>query len=226
MEHTPLSAREVTSMVHAVANASHGKTASLVRIPAAGVEYVKWALDSGANGIVVPMVQSREEAERVVRYAKYPPIGQRSFGPFNAAWADPAADKSLPKYFGHARQPGNIAVIVMIESKDGIDNAEEIMSVPGVDGIFVGPVDMRLSLSLGGADGDEGVYVDALKKVVALSKKLDLVSGIFSAGPEALKKHVSLGFSYSMASSDTGLISVSAKAAIEASRKAVNAAKL
>lgn len=77
MEHTPISARETTSIVHAIANASSNKTSSLVRIPAAGVEWVKWALDSGANGIVVPMVQSREEAERVVKYAKYPPVGRQ-----------------------------------------------------------------------------------------------------------------------------------------------------
>lgn len=172
------------------------------------------------------MVQSREEAERVVRYAKYPPIGQRSFGPFNAAWSDPEADKSLPKYFTRARREGQIAVLVMIESRDGIENAEEILSVKGVDGCFVGPVDMRLSLGFNGADGDEKEYLDALEKVVSLSKKYDLVSGIFSAGPEVLKKHVALGFSYSMASSDTGLISVGAKAALEASRKAVTAAKL
>ena len=85
MEHTPLSAREATAIVHAVANGSGGKCSPLVRIPAAEVSWVKWALDAGADGIVVPMVQSKEEAERIVRYSKYPPVGQRSFGPFMAA---------------------------------------------------------------------------------------------------------------------------------------------
>jgi 2-keto-3-deoxy-L-rhamnonate aldolase RhmA len=174
----------------------------------------------------VPMVQSRDEAERVVKYGKYPPVGQRSFGPFNAAWADPSPDKSLPKYFARAREPGNIAVIVMIESKDGLNNAEEILGTKGIDGVFVGPVDMRLSLGLGGAFGTEDAYVDALRRVVSLSKKNSLVCGIFSAGPEALKYYASLGFDYFMVTGDTTLISVGAKAAVESSREAIDSAKL
>ena len=119
---------------------------------------------------------------------------ERSFGPFNAAWADPQADKSMPKYFAQAKEPGNIAVIVMIESRDGIKNAEEIISTPGIDGVLIGPVDMRLSLGFSGGDGDEAEYQQALKKVVDLCKKNGIVSGIYSTGLDALKKHVAVGF--------------------------------
>ncbi|KAK1770266.1 Pyruvate/Phosphoenolpyruvate kinase-like domain-containing protein [Phialemonium atrogriseum] len=87
IEHSPLSARDATTMVHAIAVGSYVRCASLVRIPSTGAEWVKWALDSGAAGIVAPMVQTAEEAERLVRFTRYPPLGQRSFGPFNAACA-------------------------------------------------------------------------------------------------------------------------------------------
>lgn len=80
-EHTPFSALTMTRMVHAIANGSHGKVAPLVRIPAHGVEWVKWGLDSGASGIVIPMVQTRDEVEGIVKRARYPPLGERSFGP-------------------------------------------------------------------------------------------------------------------------------------------------
>jgi 2-keto-3-deoxy-L-rhamnonate aldolase RhmA len=226
MEHSPLSARETTAIVHAVANGSDGRCTSLVRVPSRGVEWVKWALDAGANGIVVPMVQSAEEARQIVKYAKYPPVGQRSFGPFNAPYADPSPDRSIPKYVAGAMQAGTIAVIAMIESRDGIENAEAIMSTKGIDGIFVGPVDMRLSLGLTGADGNEAEYLDALKKIVSLGKKLGLVVGILAAGPEALKKYISIGFDYFLVASDSAALTSGAKAALDSFRTASNDAKL
>ena len=76
MEHTPVSALEATHIVHAVGAASKGTCAPLVRVPSHGVEWIKWGLDSGAAGIVVPMVTSKEEAEAVVQKACYPPLGQ------------------------------------------------------------------------------------------------------------------------------------------------------
>lgn len=85
---------------------------------------------------------------------------------------------------------------------------------------------MRLSLGFNGPDGDEPEYIDALKKVVGLSKKYGLVSGIFSAGPVALKKHLGLSFDYSMASSDTGALTSGLKMGLDASREAVKVAKL
>src|ERR1700753_3649847 len=86
MEHSPLSAQEITAMVHATVAASGGSCAPIVRLPSHGVEWVKWALDSGAAGIIVPMVNCRAEVEDVVKRALYPPRGQRSFGPFRATF--------------------------------------------------------------------------------------------------------------------------------------------
>lgn len=228
MEHSPLSARETTAIVHAIANGSHGQCSSLVRIPATSVEWVKWALDSGAGGVVAPMIQSKEEAERLVRYAKYPPVGQRSFGPFNAPWADVSSDRSLAKYVDEAMKPdsGRVAVIAMIESEGGVKNAEAIISTKGIDGIFIGPVDLRLSLGLAGADGIEQAYVDALNSIVRLCKQHGKVVGVFSAGPEILKKHISMGFDYLLVAGDSTSLSNGAQMALKGSQEAAKQAKL
>lgn len=224
MEHSPLSARDATAMVHAIAVGSYGRCASLVRIPSTGVEWVKWALDSGAAGIVAPMVQTAEEAERLVRFARYPPLGQRSFGPFNAPWADLSSDSGVGKYF--SATSSGVAVIAMIESKAGVQNAESIMSTEGISGVFVGPVDLRLSMGLVGADGKEPEYLQALVKIVRIGKGVGIPVGIFSPSPEALKDHLTMGFSFLLVAGDSTALVNGAELAIDSSRKACREMKL
>lgn len=219
MEHSPLSARDTTSLVHAVAVGSHGRCASLVRIPGLGVEWVKWALDSGAAGVVAPMVQSREEAEKLVQFAKYPPLGQRSFGPFNAQWADLAEDSSLQKYVG--KTASGVAVIAMIESRAGVENAEAIIGTEGIDAVFIGPIDLRLSLGLSAApDGKEPEYLQALEKIVQIAKRLGTPVGIFSASPEILKGHVAMGFNFLLVAGDSTALTNGARLAVDSARTA------
>lgn len=224
MEHSPLSARDATALVHAVAVGSYGACASLIRIPSIGVEWVKWALDAGAAGIVAPMVQSKEEAERLAQFAKYPPLGQRSFGPFNAQWTDLSADSSLAKYVSATSK--GVAAIAMIESKAGVENAEAIMSTEGISGIFIGPVDLRLSLGLQGADGQEPEYVKALEKILSIGKRLSMPVGIFSASPDALKVHLRMGFSFLLVGGDTTALANGAKAVVDSSREVCGKTKL
>lgn len=204
MEHAPLYQTAMTDIVHGIGRSSHNKTLAIVRVPSHGVEYIKWALDSGANGIVVPMVQSRAEAERVVQYARYPPVGQRSFGPFMAQWADMSPDASVPKYF--TTQAKDVAVIVQIESKQGLENAEEIMSTPGISGVFVGPADLRLSLGLPGMDGSEEVFVNALNKVLELGKKNNIAVGILALSPTRLEELTAQGFQFFLYGGDNAFL--------------------
>src|ERR1700761_2964853 len=81
MEHNPLSSREASLLTHAIVSASGGRCKPIIRVPSHGVEWIKWALDCGSSGILIPMVQSAQEMERIVQMAVYPPRGQRSFGP-------------------------------------------------------------------------------------------------------------------------------------------------
>lgn len=194
MEHNPLSAREAGIMTHVVLSASGGRCAPLIRVPSHNVEWIKWALDCGAPGIVVPMVQSGAEVEQIVQHAIYPPRGSRSFGPTMAPFADPDTTATGAKYLAETSK--NIALIPMIESAKGVEHAEEICSNDAITAIFVGPVDLRYSLGLTGPEGDETVYLSALNKIVNICRHLGKPVGVFAANGEACKKRAAEGFDF------------------------------
>ena len=130
----------------------------IVRVPWNEQGIIGKTLDAGAHGVIVPMVNTRAQAEAVVRSARYTPQGSRSWGPVmaglrhadNRQWAD-----------------ATIAVIPMIETAEAISNLDDILSVPGIDAIYVGPADLAISLGLG-PSGNEGnpVFDDALATIV------------------------------------------------------------
>jgi 4-hydroxy-2-oxoheptanedioate aldolase len=132
-------------------------------------------LDAGSHGVIVPMVNTREQAEAVARSARYAPAGSRSWGPVmagmrhddNRSWAE-----------------ANVAVIPMIETAEAIANLDEILSVDGIDAIYVGPADLSISLGLGpyGNDG-EPVFDEALATIVAACQRHGVVPGIHATGP-------------------------------------------
>jgi 4-hydroxy-2-oxoheptanedioate aldolase len=146
----------------------------VVRVPWNEPGIIGKSLDAGAHGVVVPMVNTREQAEAVVRSARYAPDGSRSWGPViagmrhsdNRTWA---AD--------------NVAVIPMIETAEAIGNLDDILSVPGIDAVYVGPADLSISLGLGPGnnDGDQ-VFDDALTTIVAACQRHGVVPGIHSTG--------------------------------------------
>jgi 4-hydroxy-2-oxoheptanedioate aldolase len=146
----------------------------IVRVPWNDPGIIGKSLDAGAHGVIVPMVNTREEAEAVVRSARYAPDGSRSWGPVlvgmrhvdNKTWA-----------------AETIAVIPMIETVDALANLDEILTVPGVDAIYVGPADLGVSLGLS-ASGNEGnpIFDEALATIVAACQRHGVVPGIHSTG--------------------------------------------
>jgi len=207
MEHAPQSMEVVTQMVHAYAAASRGRGFPLIRIPSHGVEWIKWALDSGSAGIVVPMVNDVGEMKAIIDRALYPPHGRRSFGPIAAPYAHPDGPKAeggQAGYFERARN-GSIALLPMIESKEGLQNVEAIVSLEGVSGVLVGPADLRLSLGLPvGIDGPEPEFADALKTIVGAATKHGKVVGIVALGEDAIRKRAAEGFEYILSAFDAG----------------------
>ena len=112
------------------------ETTPVVRLPSNSLDYFQTALDLGAQGVVVPMVSSRSDADLAVKCCRYPPIGSRGFAPTRAS-----------RYFqdveSYARRAnGEIALIVQIETPTAVENIEEILAVSGIDGIFIGPSDL------------------------------------------------------------------------------------
>ena len=207
-------------MVHATVAASGDSCSPIVRVPSHGVEWIKWALDSGAGGIIVPMVNNKQEVDAIIKRALYPPAGQRSYGPFRAPFAQIPATPDMADYKRKASP--EVVLLPMIESKEAVDNADEIIGTEGVDGIFIGPVDLRHSLGLEGADGQEDEYVSALQTVLEVGKRFGKPIGILGT-QGAASRLVAMGFSYLMLpGGDAGILADAASALLAASRKSIS----
>ena len=153
-------------------------------------------LDAGSYGVICPMVSNREEAEKFVQACMYPPHGYRSFGPVRGLiyggsdYADHANDELLK--------------FAMIETKESLDNLDEIMSTPGLDGIYIGPAD--LSLAIGekpGFDRPETTKAySEISRILEHAKKNNIFAGIHNGTPEYALKMIDIGFNFVTIGSD------------------------
>ena len=146
----------------------------IVRVPWNEPGIIGKTLDAGAHGVIVPMVNTREQAEAVVRAARYAPDGSRSWGPVMAG---------LRHADNRAWAADHIAVIPMIETTEALANLDDILSTPGIDAIYVGPADLSVSLGLApyGNDGNP-VFDDALATIVEGCRRHGVVPGVHSTG--------------------------------------------
>jgi 4-hydroxy-2-oxoheptanedioate aldolase len=137
-------------------------------------------LDAGAHGVIVPLVNSPEEVEAVVQATRYPPIGRRSYGPFMA---------SLRAEDYTARANERVAVIPMIETIDAVRRIDDMLAVPGVDAIYVGPADLSFSLGLQPRNND-GVdeFDQVLATIVAACRRAGVVPGIHATAALAPRR--------------------------------------
>lgn len=197
MEHSAHNPSLMAEMVATVADA--GTCAPFVRIPYNSVEWFKWALDSGAWGVLVPMVNTREEAESVVSNSKYPPLGTRSVGGAFAPYAFGTLDRNA--YLQGAND--EILVAVQIESAQGLQNVDAILSVPGIDVAFVGPNDLHASLGLPpSVYSSQPAFLDALERVKTAAKQYHIAIGIMSSDGVAAAERVREGFQMVTATTD------------------------
>src|SRR5690606_25334911 len=135
--HGLLDYSDLPVMLPAISNSA---ATPLVRVPWNEPYEIMKALDAGAYGIIVPMINDRADAERAVAACRYPPGGNRSYGPIRAA---------LYGGSDYAREAnGQVACIGMIETQAGLDNVDDIVSTPGLDAVYIGPSDLSLALGL------------------------------------------------------------------------------
>ncbi|PHH91872.1 hypothetical protein CDD83_9966 [Cordyceps sp. RAO-2017] len=174
------------SMHHAVAAISSQAISPLVRIRMNQPDLIKRALDAGAHGIVVPMINTADDARAVVQSAKFPPQGLRGQGSGFPAFA---FGLDMPTYLKTANE--TLITCLQIESKLGVENVDAICAVPGVDMLFIGPNDLALSL-LGyvPAKGDEPEFADAIEKIVAAASKHGKWVGRLSNDGASARKHL------------------------------------
>jgi 4-hydroxy-2-oxoheptanedioate aldolase len=170
-------------------------------------------LDEGAMGIIVPMVHTREDAEAAAQACRFPPVGDRSWGWGRArALGDDYSDWINDQIF----------LAVQIESAQAVENVEAIMSTPGVDGCWLGPSDLSLSLGFHPSEmGEREEHARALERVVEACKNTGKIPGIAALGIDDAVRRAKQGFQFITAGSDAGFIAQGAAAALETLRAGV-----
>ncbi|MFI0423701.1 HpcH/HpaI aldolase/citrate lyase family protein [Spongiactinospora sp. 9N601] len=168
---------------------------AFVRVPSNSPEHIARALDAGAQGVVVPMVSTREAAEQAVTAAKYPPEGTRSWGPSRNVLR-------VPDYSAAVANRRNV-VAVMIETPEGVANMDEIMSVPGVDAIYVGPNDLALGFGREQNDPEQETVVASL---LDGCRRHGVVAGIHCDDAQTVARRREAGFHMLNLATDASLL--------------------
>jgi 4-hydroxy-2-oxoheptanedioate aldolase len=204
LEHVPHDWDHAASIFGAIADAGG---VPLARVPEGNHHYIKRTLDAGAFGIVVPMVETVEQAKTAIAAAKYPPEGNRSAGGGLHAMNFAA---SAGDYFERAND--EILVILQTESPLGVENAEAIYSLPGCDAIFVGPVDLRFNLrKADGAWPEPEEHEAMIQRVIAAGKKTGCPTGMHCMDAETALKRADQGMQFLAVGSDLRMLGAKAQ---------------
>src|ERR1700742_1410087 len=200
--------QDYQSMVQCFQSMTAHPVTPLVRVPWNEPGIIGKALDGGAMGIICPMVNNKAEAAALASYSLYPPMGKRSNGPIRAAMYGEASN-----YQKTAND--EIEIIPMIETQEGIDNIDEILSVPGITGIYIGPSDMGLSLGLiPTLDREEPLILGIYEKLLASCKKHGKFAGLHNGSAASAARMVKMGFQLCTIQNDSGLMAKASKEAI------------
>ena len=186
-EHGPI---DLATMAEMFAVVTRYPVAPFARVHAIAEEHVKRVLDAGAWGVLGPNVRTREEAERLVAACKYPPAGTRSLGAGRFALS---FKTDAPTYFQRANE--EILVIVQIEHIEAVKNIDAILSVPGVDALYVGPNDFCASMGLAPSlEPPHREFEEAMQTVLAAARRHGVVPGIHCATAATVNRRIGEGW--------------------------------
>ncbi len=203
-EHSPMDVPSIQTLMQAMSYTR--ECVPFIRVAWNDMVLVKRALDIGAYGLVIPWVNTREEALNAVRYCRYPPEGVRGFGPRRAAMFDPDYVKTAND---------EILLVVQIETEKALSNLDEILSVEGIDACFIGPYD--LSMSLGAfTQWNNPKFMDAVDKVLKTSLKWGVAPGMHCDNEDIVNEAITRGFRFCALSGDEGFLR---RGALEAIKK-------
>jgi 4-hydroxy-2-oxoheptanedioate aldolase len=204
---------DYADLLHMLPAISTTETTPIVRVAGHEPAAIMKALDAGAMGVIVPMINSRAETVAAIAACRYPPLGQRSFGPIRAA---------LYGGSGYAAEANDqIACIAMIETREGIENLEEIVTTPGLGGVYIGPSDLALALGLPPRlDADEPAHAATVARIRETCARHGVPVGVHTSGVEATKARLSQGFNFVTLGSDSGFMMQSAAAGLASVRDA------
>ena len=186
----------------------------MVRVPWNEPGIIGKVLDAGAYGVICPMINTPDEAARLVQYSKYPPQGTRSNGPIRAGVYGEAG--------GYQKTANDsILVIPMIETKTAIENIEAILDVPGIDGIYVGPSDLSFSYGLEPKlDVEDPFILKIYEKLLTETAKRGIAAGLHNGSPAYANRMIRMGFKLVTISNEVGLMVNAAKSAVKEARGA------
>ncbi len=182
MQHGTASESVLVSLVQAV---TAGGSVPIVRVPELRPATIMKALDAGARGVIVPLVEDASEAALAVSACRYPPRGSRSYGPFRAQIAHGTADPGTLE---------QVATIVMVETRRGIDHLEAIVATEGVTAVYLGPSDLSLALGLAPGSIDAPTFGAVVERVLALCERHGVVPGIHCHDGMTARRWLERGF--------------------------------
>ena len=209
-EHNAFTESQVQGLLHALDGRD---TQSIVRARANREEHVKWILDSGAGGVMIPGIKNAAEARMAVEICKYHPIGKRGFGPCRVSgfW------KYSEEYISEANN--DVLLVCQVELASAVDEIDEICQIQGIDAIFIGPTDLAQSLGHL-ADAQHPEVKEAIDKVIKSANHHGKAWGIPAASIEDCKDYISRGGTLLTLGSDTGMIYSSASGSVDRFRQA------
>jgi 4-hydroxy-2-oxoheptanedioate aldolase len=201
MQHGVVDYQAMVGMLQAISTTD---TVPIVRVPWLEPGILMKTLDAGAYGVICPMVNTREDAQNLVAWTHYAPRGTRSFGPVRAL------------LYGGADYPAaaneTIVTFAMIETARALDNLDDILSVPGLDAIYIGPSDLSLALGCKPTFDDlDPKAAEAVDHILARAKAHGVVAGIHNGTPEAALARIARGFQFVTISSDARLMATGAQ---------------
>lgn len=206
-EHGPISIQSAQNMIRAAETAN---ITSIIRVAKNDESLILRALDIGAQGVEIPQINCKSDALRAVKSVKYSPQGERGVCRYVRAANYSSMDKF--KYFKSANE--ETMIITHIEGVEGINNLDEILSVPGIDVIFIGPYDLSQSLGIPG-EVNHSLVIEKMKEVILKCKQNKIAVGTFADDIQTAKKWISLGVQYMSFSVDVGIL-------YEASKNIIN----
>ena len=191
---------DVASLTNGVGALHHAESAPVVRVPLNDFALVSRALDFGAEAIIAPMINSPADALRFATAAKYPPLGERSWGPLRAMALQ--SPRTAPVDYMREANDGTLA-FAMVETATALACVDTIASTPGIDGLFVGPYDLATALSGGSVQDVQAAQVEqAIDTIRAAAKKADKIPGIYCRDAESAVAMAKRGYRFVIAGND------------------------
>ena len=190
-----------------------GRSVGMVRVAANDATPIGRALDAGAAGVIVPLVNSAEDAARAVSASRYPPVGIRSYGPMRSMLRiGPTPTEA----------DASVVVLAMIETPEGLENVEAIAATPGLDGLYIGPSD--LTLAVGGKTSTDPAVADAFEAALVRIRRAcednGIAAGLHTRSGEEAAKRISEGFTLLSVAGDATHLEAVAKSHLDAARSA------